>query len=981
MSRKSLISLLATFLLVPAVVYAGLNVATVVTGLASGTITPKGGYVATAKTYTLRPNLAGGYDRTPVVTNNGVAGTVTNNGGLNPSFAKYSTYSYRAPLQGTTQNINISFTKSPSAAIPALKAVLPTSPISVPLSTLVTLSGQTSTVLYLAGNTATLTWLQTGGPVSGVLTFTTPTAQITNAHQVSTTASANLAGTYTARMSLKFGGYSSYAFAYIAAQGPGVVASNYCLSCHQGWTEAVSYANSIHANQAISACQGCHSVGTHPAAPQCATCHVTVASASLANTVCAGCHSRPNTGDAAGTSTGDVHTLNTEAPAPYTNFKCIDCHSVAIAHPVNPSAPLVSDNNGGVRAITTEFAKWSHHVTGVDLNDAHCAACHLEGKVSGNAIIVDTTKHMADAKTHLRHADADTDYVWDPALPNHTNMDNFCMSCHDADGATSTASQAIQALINTVGGAYNTGKTASASNPFGDTISNRYDKMLRPAVVNVDSQFDVGNNSHHGVKAAKYTGRTRNLAGPRTIASPSTFKGASSATLFGVRSTMYDAGNLNALYSPLGTDGSAAQGLGDDSTLHCGDCHTVGQWKPLSSETANGSPTPVAIGAHGSNNEYLLRNTTGTDARHTQNAFVINPATGVATYTNPSGAFLVCYNCHTYTKYGSIFLQTGVFGGHVGEYDATGRCNGVGNTIPFNGYTTGAATDGTQFKTRFGNSVGTPATSTAGAPTALMWTTAAPYAGEQIADFGNVFGIQCANCHNSGSGNAYGGIHGSANNQTLEGFINDPSISGGSYIDGAQNTTKIIRFLPGLGDASHVPGTLGGITNGTPATFLKYSANIAKTVYTSLPVRSALNAAIGTVGTGKLGSIPFVTGGVTNDTNWEQKHWQQTTQTYVTTAGAYNNAAAVGAGCYTLGNAAEKSVGWPEAQTGKLDQSGNVIAVRPATNEDLRGPSQGVVGEPNPLLFDNWGGCDDHGAPVGGGNHGFIKRIVRPVTY
>jgi hypothetical protein len=259
---------------------------------------------------------------------------------------------------------------------------------------------------------------------------------------------------------------------------------------------------------------------------------------------------------------------------------------------------------------------------------------------------------------------------WDPANPNHTTMDNFCMSCHDSNGATSPKSADIRAIMIPAAG-----KTASASNPFGDTISNRYDKMQRPAVVDASSQFNPTNNSHHAVKGQRYSGRTR-AAGPRQIANPGAFANNSSQTLQGTRSTIYDAGNLNALYSPLGTDGTAATGLGDDSTLHCGDCHTVGQWKVGSSDTANGSPTPVAIGAHGSNNEYLLRNTLGTDQRHTQNAFllgnvsgtVLNPTTGLPLaagqilYTNPNGAFLVCYNCHNYSKYGSIYLGTGLNG-------------------------------------------------------------------------------------------------------------------------------------------------------------------------------------------------------------------------------------------------------------------------------------------------------------------------------
>ena len=255
---------------------------------------------------------------------------------------------------------------------------------------------------------------------------------------------------------------------------------------------------------------------------------------------CAKCHTDPlgqNTG------TSDAHGIQ---PIP----RCVDCHAVAQAQ-VAPG--LVNDNNG-VRSITQEFTKWSHHVTGATLNDAHCAACHLEGTVNGTEIAVDSTKHMVDGIIHLRNAHDDSDMAWDPAAPNHTTMDNFCMSCHSGTGATSAMSGQIQAFINTNGIAA-PGKTASASNPFGDTISNRYDKLQRPAVTNVDSQFNTSNNSHHGVKGPRYSGRTRNLAGPRTIASPATFANNSSAVLKGKRSTMFDAGNLNQLYTPLSNTG------------------------------------------------------------------------------------------------------------------------------------------------------------------------------------------------------------------------------------------------------------------------------------------------------------------------------------------------------------------------------------------------------------------------------------------
>ena len=294
----------------------------------------------------------------------------------------------------------------------------------------------------------------------------------------------------------------------------------------------------------------------------------------------------------------------------------------------------------------------------------------------------------------------------------------------------------------------------------------------------------------------------------------------------------------------------------------------------------------------------------------------------MVTQVNPNGAFLVCYNCHAYKNYGSTFIGTGLDGGtgkgsavqsHAGEYASGGRCNGAGNTLSFAGYTTGKATDGSQFKSRI-DGLGAKAT------------------GEQAPDgniSGNVFGIQCLNCHNSGIGNAYGGIHGSANNTTWNNGTTtvtpDASVTGGAYIDGMGNTNKVERFLPGLGNAMHVPGTLGGFTGG--------STN----------------------------GGTFVTGGISNDTNWEQKHWQQQAGTVLNYAnGTVTGNLATGAGCYTLGSGATVTT--------------NVTA-------GLVGPSVTGPAGVATAAQGTWGGCEDHSAAQGGGNHGFLKRIVRPITY
>ncbi|MDD2852461.1 MAG: hypothetical protein PHY09_11285 [Desulfuromonadaceae bacterium] len=687
--------------------------------------------------------------------------------------------------------------------------------------------------------------------------------------------------------------------------------------------------NSAHA----TGCQGCHGGGSQHhgkgtfewpnplAGDRCIQCHIPAyangqdltALFAVAKTEgfvakCAPCHTK--------NGNQSVHA----AQGPVTE-DCVACHSVAAPQ---HGAGLVNDNNG-VRAITGEFAKWSHHVTGVTLNSAHCAACHLEGTVVNGAVVIDTTKHMADNKTHLRNADTDADMQWDPAAPNHTTMDNFCMTCHDADGATSTTSKSIQYYINTKG-INAAGKTASATNPFGDTISNRYDKMLRPAVVDVSGQFDTGNASHHAVKGKRYTGRTV-AAGARQIAGVAAFSANSSATLPGKRSTMHDNNNsltglpnanldaalaktvlqgsaFNQLYVPLenaGGETNVAQSLdgrtgslplGDDSTLHCGDCHTVGQYKVGSATNMDGTATTVAIGAHGSQNEYMLRNTSGTDARHVQNTYTISAAK-VVTNINSTDNLLICFNCHAFTKYGSAFQQN-AGQSHAGEYAYGGRCNGSGNTLSFNGYTTGTNTSS------YVSGVNKFINRLEGEPQYLL-------TGENAPDMNAIFGIQCANCHNSGLDNGYGGIHGSKVN---------------TYTDGMGNTTKHERFLPGLGNVMYVPGTNGGITGGTEIT---------------------------------VNSKTFMTGGVNNDTNWEQQ--------------AGNAAGSVGAGCYTLGNFTEID--------GTVQKATN--ATWPAASTGIKGLSVDG-GATTPDAVGTWGGCYDHNAAQGGGTS-MNKQIIRPVTY
>ena len=975
----------ALMLLVPTIASAGLiySSASPTPAATYGSISPLGVKVVMVGTqnYTVTP--ANGY-AIGKVTLDGVP-LAPNAGSLNNGAKTYT-----VPFKGTSQKINAFFVTAPASD--TVTAVTPSKLMTKP-STNLTISGVGSTVsLSRTTESAAYTWaVSPAGPTLTPAGGTTETSAGLNAIFKTATA-----GAYTVTLTL--GGTTSVTNVVVSSTN--VNNSSVCLSCHGD--KLVGYAGSVHATNATGAtCQQCHNPNmalNHPGlpAPQCVSCHSAVGTnVSLAFVDnCGLCHGDSIHTFVAGQGKGSFEGGAACAPchgdssAPGINHitqsakGCIGCHSVAAPDHQNQQP------NQGVRAITAEFSKWSHHVTGVELNNVHCVACHLEGKIQNGYVVTDTSVHMTDTSTHLRNADDDSDMTWDPQAPNHSTMDTFCMSCHDSNGATSVGSKAVQSYINT-NQLNATGKTASATNPFGDTISNRYDKMFRPAVVNVSSQFDTTNNSHHAVKGPRYTGRTR-TAGARQIASPNTFAANSSSTLWGKRSTIYDSVNavtgadelatnpaFNALYVPLENNGgetaprTGAATLGDDSTLHCGDCHTVGQWKagtaqsfnPVKPTTAVDGFTSPAIGAHGSNNEYMLRNSRGTDERHTQDAYEKNTAlntpnpgpAGTITLKNPNAAFLVCFNCHSYGRYGSVYNATGTTGPHAGEYDAGGRCNGVGHTIPFNGYTTGTATDGTQFASRFMGPRLKYSSTPAYAPGFPLDFTKAPggvqaatYVGEQDPDFGNIFGISCNSCHNSGVGNGYGGIHGSANNSPGTANSGTPSVSapaGGAYVNGMGNWAKVERFLPGLGNVMHVPGTLGGVTGGStygPITNSTYSIQVNGVVTTGANVYT------------------FKTGGTMNDTNWEQVAWQQVANAE---RGVVDTARA-GAGCYTL----------PLNSTS-------------APAYGLEGQSVDG-GKTIPEVLDTWGGCDDHqgntattGGTKGAGDHGFIKRINRPITY
>lgn len=550
------------------------------------------------------------------------------------------------------------------------------------------------------------------------------------------------------------------------------VSETVCQGCHSSWTDpprssllgdvpsagiVSEYFDSAHFKNVSSAivahkgsvgCQDCHGGGAQhngvgpipfpkPTAAQCKACHATEVAdlaASGSSNVCITCHAPHK------------FTTNTSTAV------CIGCHAVQ----QNAGAGYVQDNNG-VRAIVPEFGKNSHHVTGRNVTDADCITCHMEGKEVNGQVVVNHNLHMKDAKVYLRDGGGVASFAaeiggetrktdasgvkyfeWDPANPNHSSMDHFCFSCHNSNGAP----KAVNA-INRGTTANGAAGVASATNPFGSDMTNAYDQKQRGVVVPVFDQFDGSNTAHHAVRAPKYTGRTR-----ATVANPAGFTQYSSAASPGSRKTLFEAGLFVATYTPLGDTKPVA----DDSTLHCGDCHSVGQWKVGSTTDAAGTATTAVIGAHGSANEYMLRTSTGADALHRQNDYSATPtAASIATGT------YVCYLCHAPEK-GYADLPTMHGNLHAGGAGCNSqRFESVGKV-------------GAQ---RVGPIAGSPTAST-------------------------VFGYMCSNCHNAGHKN-FGGIHGGSATYKSYSAANGNAAAGKTWADVAVTQAKPYRFMGGTG--------------------------------------------------------------------------------------------------------------------------------------------------------------------------------------
>lgn len=339
--------------------------------------------------------------------------------------------------------------------------------------------------------------------------------------------------------------------------------------------------------------------------------------------------------------------------------RCLNCHahdegfkgsgSCLGCHGNSGDDGTIGPNNR--RPLNPDFASNSHHVRttgGASLTDFDCVVCHAEGDISNNEPT--TTAYHENAIIDLKDADQagvvysydkdaiDTDVTgrsgnaswWNSGNPvwrteTRDNLDPFCLSCHDSDGATAAKNQ------NT-----NEGCAAGGTdqNPFcDDLITNTYDGGDRIDVVDIDSMVnDDGGSFPPQGEFARHAIRGK------------------SSSRYSSGTYIYDAG----LFTNMQDQDSSTDIWKDTSVMGCADCHTT-----------DGANT-TAGNAHGSDSEYLLKDASG---NATEGKWQKNPA--VATYN--------CFRCHNSTRYADGSAHTGSDSNFIDTTGATGSTRAQGD--------------------------------------------------------------------------------------------------------------------------------------------------------------------------------------------------------------------------------------------------------------------------------------------------------------
>jgi hypothetical protein len=307
--------------------------------------------------------------------------------------------------------------------------------------------------------------------------------------------------------------------------------------------------------------------------------------------------------------------------------ECTSCHNGIPGTSYVERDVVGSDFNDAVQT--------SRHVFGGTVTNWDCVVCHMEGDAAEAAAgtAATTADHpFSNGKVDLRDVDTGgLSFIWDKGAITDTmltNMDNFCMKCHDSDASRGAGlGGASYIAVNAAGtGVALKGVTADPTfdermKPFNPTDeldtgagggSITQAGYERTAVMDAYGMFDTNNESFHPVRGQAYSTHNTNWG---------------------------DAAWVNA---PL-KNGTNLMDNYEASTLHCADCHTVD------------------LNAHGGGNDFMLTSATIDDTCyqcHNSNVYSDNYVAGTTRWDHSNetqawnagnestfgGSF--CLNCH-----------------------------------------------------------------------------------------------------------------------------------------------------------------------------------------------------------------------------------------------------------------------------------------------------------------------------------------------
>jgi hypothetical protein len=352
-----------------------------------------------------------------------------------------------------------------------------------------------------------------------------------------------------------------------------------------------------------------------------------------------------------------------------------------------------SSAGAGDGEFSTSFA--SHHVndgTGSQVvTKWDCVVCHAEGDVLTGA--PDATYHK-NGLVELKDVDTGVALSDDWASVTAITRSDFCLSCHDANGAQIIASRTDP----------DPEATTDFLNPFNDLVTNAHEPdgldsspdtaaphwrgwcqasptvrcsndvecsgadICLPTVVDVASQFDTNNASHHAVLGEAYGGST-GISPPSgdlatAILSPWTWTSTldcedchygSPLAGHGTSTARYMLRDLNGneaptvvtdtthvcygchdplaqptVYAPHGRTGDHQQGSRNLYGIGCLNCHGGGVWggihgvdEPVTDDDGGSNSISVCLGA---GNPYACCTGPGTGTCYTPNVFTYGAA-------------------------------------------------------------------------------------------------------------------------------------------------------------------------------------------------------------------------------------------------------------------------------------------------------------------------------------------------------------------